>query len=131
MRGNRDSKVFRNFIVSILVIALTFGNWAVLGQWVVSKATSSTLDVQGDETKVKNVKFNIGIWNGEDTQYSHTSDINDMVKLKSYISVENEGYLKDAYISFGAENGESKNLTSLSIQVYNTENVKIRGKQIS
>ena len=102
MRGNRDRKVFRNFIVSILVIALTFGNWAVLGQWVVSNATSSTLDVQGDETKVKNVKFNIGIWNGEDSQYSYTSDINDMVKLKSYISVENEGYLKDAYISFGA-----------------------------
>ena len=28
-------------------------------------------------------------------------------------------------------NGESKNLTSLSIRVYNTEDVNIRGKQIS
>ena len=28
-------------------------------------------------------------------------------------------------------NGESKNLTIISIDVYNTENVKIIGKQIS
>lgn len=136
MRGNRDSKVFRNFIVSILVIALTFGNWAVLGQWVVSKATSSTLDVQEDETKVKNVKFNIGIWNGEDSQYSYTSDINDMVKLKSYISVENEGYLKDAYISFGAENGEDKNFNIVNINqdediVKNSSDNEIALKQIT
>lgn len=115
MRDNRKSQLFKKFIVSALVITLTFGNWGVLGNFAISRATSDALDVQSDETKSKNVKFNIGIWNGESTQYSQTSDINDIVKLKSYISVQNEGYLKNAYIDFSGENGEEKNFSIVNI----------------
>lgn len=110
------SRVWYNFITWILIFVLTFGNWCVLGEWVVSEATSSALELQDDATKSKNVKFNIGIEEEKQLVYSKKADINDVILLKSYISVENQGYLKDAYITFEGESGENKNFDIIEIK---------------
>lgn len=105
----RKNKKLRNLLVVILILTLTIGNWSVLGSWLVSTASSNTLSLQGDETKNENVKFNIGILENDNLVYSTKSDINEALTLKSYISVENEGVLKDICLTFLGENDTDKN----------------------
>lgn len=108
-------RLFKKLIVTILILSLTFSNWSILGSLAISKANSTMLDIQNEETEKKNVKFNIGILDENSNVYSKTSDINDMLKLEAYIAVQNKGYLKDASISFNTENGDEKNFNIINI----------------
>lgn len=107
-------------IVSILIIALTFSNWCILGKWTVSNAISSELELQTNETSQKNVKFDIGFEEKNTWTHGKIADINDIVNLKANISVENQGYLKDIYITFSGENDTSKNFEIIEINNQDT-----------
>lgn len=105
---------FKKFIIAILIITLTFSNWAILGEFVISNAASE-LELQTGDTKNKNVKFDIGAPNGEGLAHQLVSSINELAVLKAYISVENEGYLKDISLTFSGENNETKNFDIIDI----------------
>lgn len=107
-------------IVSILIIALTFSNWCILGKWTVSNAISSELELQTNETSQKNVKFDIGFEEKNTWTHGKIADINDIINLKANISVENQGYLKDIYITFSGENDTSKNFEIIEINNQDT-----------
>lgn len=105
---------FKRFIIAILIIILTFSNWAILGEFLISNAVSE-LELQNGDTKNKNVKFDIGSPNGEGIYHCLISNLNEIAILKAYISVENEGYLKDINLTFLGENNESKNFDIIDI----------------
>ena len=105
----RENKELHRFLVVILIFTLTIGNWSGLGSYLVSSASSNALSLQSDETKSENIKFNIGILENENLVYAIKSDINETIALKSYISVLNEGVLRDIRVTFSGENGANKN----------------------
>ena len=109
MMKTKINKHFNKFVIMVLIFTLTFGNWGVLGGCLVSIASSNELELQNDETKSENVKFDIGILENEILLHSKKSDINDTINLQSYISVENEGVLRDITITFSGENETNKN----------------------
>lgn len=103
-------KLLDKFITIILIISLTIGNWFVFGKWCISIATTNEVEIQTSETNNKNVKFDIGIKNSDDNlEHKVETDINDTIKLTSYLSLEDEGYLKNIHIKFSGENEETKN----------------------
>lgn len=115
MQKMKRDKLFNKFIIITLIISLTISNWWILGKWAISSAMTSELELQTSETKNKNVKFDIGIKEEDKLLHNGQSDINDIITLTSYISVENEGYLKDINIKFSGENGETKNFDIINI----------------
>ena len=105
---------FKKFIIAILIIALTFSNWGVLGGYVIAKA-SEELELQTSETKNPNVKFDIGIKSGEKFLHQFVGDISGLAVLSANISVQNSGYLKDISITFEGESGEDKNFNIIEV----------------
>lgn len=115
---NKKEK-FNKLIIIILIFALTLSNWSILGQLLISNAISNKLEIQTDETNQKNVKFNIGFEEENNIIHTKKADINDVITLKATISVENEGYLKDTYITFSGENNTTKNFEVIEIKQEN------------
>ncbi len=104
----------KNFVICILIVALTIGNWGAFGSYVIAKA-SEELELQNAETKIKNVKFDIGVKDGDNLSHQLIGDINELAVLNAYILVENGGYLKDIAISFTGENENSKSFDIVDI----------------
>lgn len=109
----------------ILVISLTFSNFAILGS-IMEKAISSyaegiELNEQTNETNNSNVKFDAYLMknsNGEKVR-EQTADINSQdAVLHLEISVQGEGYLDNARIELGDTNFDNE-------KIANTQNLII------
>lgn len=130
------AKLINEWICILLIISLTISNWFVFGNWFVSTAVTSELELQTNETKNKNVKFDIGIKEENKLLHNGQADINDIITLSSYITVENEGYLKDINIKFSGENEQTKNFDIININqeediIKSSSSNEISLKQIS
>lgn len=108
------SSIWKRLIITVLIIALTFSNWSILGGYVITYA-SSELELQTADTKNKNVKFDIGVLQGEKLSHQLNNNITELAELKAYISVENEGYLKNITLTFSSDNGDEKNFEIMDI----------------
>ena len=127
----KEKKLFEKFLVVAVLITLTFGNWGILGNWIVVKASSYVENLQ--VTNNKSVKFDIGIEEKNVFTHEKEVDINDKLILTSYLIVENDGYLKDICIKF---EGDKKNYVITNIKqeediIKNSTQEEINLKQIS
>ena len=107
----------------MLIISLTFSNFAILGS-VMEKAISSyaedmNLDTQTNETNSENVKFDAYLMTGADNEKirEQTADINSQnAILHLEVSVQGAGYLDNAKIEFGNTNFDNKEITKTNIE---------------
>ena len=126
----KKNKLFKKFLIIMILIALTYSDWCVLGDWLVTKANSYLGDLQ--VTNNRNVKFDIGIKENDKLLYEKAVNINDKLVLTAYLAVENDGYLKDVSINFGDEE-RNYNITSIIQQndiVKSSTQNEIKLKQI-
>ena len=108
------SYVWKQFIITILIIALTFSNWGILCGYAITYAASE-LEGQSGNTTNKNVKFDIGVLQGEKLSHQLNNNITEFAELKAYIAVEKEGYLKNTTLTFSADDGTDKNFEIMDI----------------
>lgn len=107
----------------MLIISLTFSNFAILGSFM-EKAISSyaedmNLDTQTNETNSENVKFDAYLMTGADNEKirEQTADINSQnAILHLEVSVQGAGYLDNAKIEFGNTNFDNKEITKTNIE---------------
>lgn len=110
-----DGRVRVKVIATMLVMTLTFANFALLGSYM-GKAISSyaadiDLSVQDDQTNIENVKFEAYLDVSDKSIKEKTADINskDLILYLS-VGVQGDGYLSDAKIEFETANFDTTNI---------------------
>lgn len=104
-RGRTTTKI----LATLLVITLTFANFALLGSYIgKSYATDIDLNSQDNSTNSENVKFDVYV--GQIGQKQISKDINDdSLVLGMSIKVENGGYFSQGQIELQDANFRIKN----------------------
>ena len=117
-------------IATILVITLTFANFAILGSFLTE---SIAMDANQGNAQTNNVKFEAYLDSEDKSKNQVTADLNSE-DLKLYVSIEvqNEGKLEDIKIDFTNSNFELKGKTGIystnyseTITAGNTKTIEI------
>ena len=116
-------------IISLsIIIALTFINFLIVGNAMISYATELSLDMQKQETSNENVTFDAYFDSGNGSTHYLVQDVNaDTQKLHMALQVK-EGYLKDATIQLKEKNYQVKQIedTANMVQEAKGDVLKLR-----
>lgn len=123
-------KWMNKMLAVLLIIALTFTNFLVVGNTLVSYAVESNLDTQNEKTMNKNIEFDTYFLKDNEKTHYLIYDVNgENAKLYMNLTVK-EGYLKDATIQMNQNNYQIEKIEDESGMVQSSKDQTITLKQL-
>lgn len=106
---SKEKRIIVKILAVLLVIVLTFTNFALLGKYLgeglIAYAADSSLGKQDNNTNIENVKFEVYLADNNKSKKTIEKDINATdVILYVQVTVQGGGVLKEGTISFGNTN---------------------------